>query len=65
MALLQLATEDLELLREILEVRLKELATEINRTDHFDLKRDLRVRARAIERIVQQINTSGSVLQKT
>jgi hypothetical protein len=55
MAQLQIASEDIALLREILEAKLTDLAKEINRTDHLDFKNALRSRQRALERIVQQL----------
>jgi hypothetical protein len=60
MVLLQLATEDATLLREILESRLDDLAREINRTDHLELKSALKARERAIERLIRQLSSESA-----
>ena len=49
---LELSTEEAEALREVLEEKLINLAREINRTDHFELKDALKVRERTLDRIV-------------
>lgn len=52
MVRLQLTTDEAVLLREVLQNKLIDLAREINRTDHFELKDALKDSERKLDRIV-------------
>ncbi len=53
--LIELSHEQMELLREILEHKRQEIASEINHTDHFDYKVRLRQQEHMLEELLQQI----------
>lgn len=55
MVRIELSEEDARTLRDILQDKQRELATEINRTDHHDFKEMLRRTARALDRLVSQL----------
>jgi hypothetical protein len=52
---IELSREDAEILREMLQQKVRELDTEINRTDSLDFKRKLQQSDRAIERVLGRI----------
>jgi hypothetical protein len=53
---LELSAADAETLREILEHKLHDMSTEINRTDSLAFKERLRQIEHALERVVQQLS---------
>ena len=56
---IDLTSEEAEALKEVLDEKLVNLAREINRTDHLDLKRALKARERALDHIAASLRTSG------
>ena len=56
---IDLTFEEAEALKEVLDEKLINLAREINRTDHLDLKRALKARERALDHIVATLSGSG------
>ena len=52
---LELSAEEAEALKEVLDEKLTNLAREINRTDHLDLKNALKARERALDHIVSSL----------
>jgi hypothetical protein len=52
---LELSMEEAEALKEVLDEKLTNLAREINRTDHLDLKNALKARERALDHIVSSL----------
>ena len=53
---LELTTEEADALKEVLDEKLVNLAREINRTDHLDLKRELKAKERALDHIVSTLS---------
>jgi hypothetical protein len=53
---LELSAADAEILREILEHKLRDLSTEINRTDSLAFKERLRQIEHALERVMQLLS---------
>jgi hypothetical protein len=53
---LELSTEEAEALKDVLDEKLVNLAREINRTDHLDLKNALKARERALDHIVSSLS---------
>jgi predicted transcriptional regulator len=55
--LVELSREDAEMLRDLLQQRILELDKEINRTDSFSFKEQLRHLDRVMERVLRAIST--------
>ena len=56
---IELTFEEAEALKEVLDEKLVNLAREINRTDHLDLKRALKARERALDHIAASLKGPG------
>jgi len=57
---LELSSEEADALKDVLEEKLVNLAREINRTDHLDLKRALKAKERALDRIMAALTVTPS-----
>ncbi len=57
---IELQRDQVETLRELLRQRIVELDKEINRTDHFEFKRELQRLDRTFERILGELSTAPS-----
>ena len=55
---IELTHEEAEALRDLLQQRVKELDTEINRTDSIMFKEELRQLDRTIERVLGEVSTA-------
>jgi hypothetical protein len=53
---LELSIEEADALKEVLDEKLVNLAREINRTDHLDLKQALKARERALDHIASSLS---------
>lgn len=56
---IELSTDDAALLRNMLDDKLQQLRTEINRTDSLAAKHTLRELEHALERLVAQLPSGG------
>lgn len=55
---IDLAPEDVEIVRGVLEERLHDLSIEINRTDSIDYRAELRKTERAVRRLLEQLTAA-------
>lgn len=61
MVRLELTPEEARRLREVLQAKLRDLSTEINRTDQLDFKESLRRTERVLDRIVAQLASTAEL----
>ncbi len=62
MVRLELAPDEARRLREVLQAKLRDLSTEINRTEQLDFKRSLRETERLLDRLLQQLGSTADVV---
>lgn len=61
MVRLELTPEEARRLREVLQAKLRDLSTEINRTDQLDFKESLRRTERVLDRVVAQLASTAEL----